>query len=78
MPEVVADGVTGFVVDTVEEMVAAVARLPMLSRAACRARVESLYSDQAVTEGYLKIYAELTARVRSTASGAGVRRAAAR
>jgi glycosyltransferase involved in cell wall biosynthesis len=67
VPEVVADGATGFVVDTVEEMAAAVARLPVLSRAACRARVETLYSDQVITEGYLKIYAELSARVRGAA-----------
>jgi glycosyltransferase involved in cell wall biosynthesis len=78
VPEVVADGETGYIVDTVEEMAAAVARLPVLSRAACRARVESLYSDQAVTEDYLKIYAELTARVRRAARGATVRSAAER
>ena len=63
VPEVVADGETGFVVDTVEEMAAAVARLPALSRAACRARVERLYSDAAVTEGYLGVYTQLIARV---------------
>jgi glycosyltransferase involved in cell wall biosynthesis len=76
VPEVVADGETGFVVDTVDEMAEAVARLPAIARAACRARVESLYSDTAVTEGYLRLYAELTARVRGAAGAAAVRSAA--
>ena len=70
VPEVVADGETGFVVDTVEARAAAVGRLAALSRAACRARVEGLYSDHAVTEGYLKVYSELIARVRGDVSAA--------
>jgi hypothetical protein len=69
VPEVVVDGETGFVVDTVEEMAAAVGRIPAISRAACRARVERLYSDAAITEGYLGLYAELIARVRGARSG---------
>jgi glycosyltransferase involved in cell wall biosynthesis len=64
VPEVVADGDTGFVVDTVEEMASAVARLPAVSRAACRARVEGLYSDAALTECNVGIYAQVIARVR--------------
>ena len=54
--EVVADGVTGFVGDNVEGLVAAVARLGEISRVACRARVEQLYSDQAVVEAYERLY----------------------
>jgi glycosyltransferase involved in cell wall biosynthesis len=64
VPEVVVDGETGFVVDTVERMVAAICRLPEVSRAACRARVERHYSGRAVLEGYLRVYSELIARVR--------------
>jgi glycosyltransferase involved in cell wall biosynthesis len=64
VPEVVQHGVRGFVVDTIDEMVAAIDRLPGISRYACRARVERLYSDSSVTEGYLGIYAQLIARVR--------------
>jgi glycosyltransferase involved in cell wall biosynthesis len=76
VPEVVADSATGFVVDTVEEMAAAVRRLPALSRAACRARVEGLYSDEVLVEGCLKIYAELIAQVRGPAGAAATRSAA--
>jgi glycosyltransferase involved in cell wall biosynthesis len=64
VPEVVADGTTGFVVDTVEAMAAAVGRLPAISRAACRARVEQLYSDRVLVEGCLRLYTALIAQVR--------------
>jgi len=77
VPEVVAHGETGFVVDTVEAMAAAVARLPAVSRGACRARVERHYSDTAVTEGYLGVYAQVRARVRREAGGRTVRGATA-
>jgi glycosyltransferase involved in cell wall biosynthesis len=65
VPEVVADGVTGFVADTIEELVAATGRVHALDRAACRARVERLYSDVAVADGYLKIYSQMILRPRA-------------
>jgi glycosyltransferase involved in cell wall biosynthesis len=62
VPEVVEDGVTGFVVDTVEEMAAAVERSGAIDRRVVRARVERLFSDDAVAEGYLEVYARMTWR----------------
>ena len=56
VPEVVDEGVTGFVRDDVAGLVAAVTRLGEISRAACRARVERLYSDEAVVEAYERLY----------------------
>jgi glycosyltransferase involved in cell wall biosynthesis len=76
VPEVIAEGATGYVVDTVAEMAAAVAGLPAISRAACRARVERLYSDTALIERYLQLYTELTERVRGAAGDLGARSAA--
>lgn len=64
VPEVVVDGKTGYVVDTGAEMAAAIGRIAAISRAACRARVEQRYSEAAIAEGYLKVYAQLIARVR--------------
>lgn len=58
VPEVVEDKVTGFVVDDLDGLVKAVARLPALDRSACRARVEALYSDQTVVGAYEALYAE--------------------
>lgn len=61
VPEVVDDGVTGFVTDTVDELVACIAQLPQLSRLACRARAEALFSGEAVVDGYEAVYRQLLA-----------------
>jgi len=56
VPEVVEDGITGFVRDDVDGLVAAVHQLSDIDRANCRARVAQLYSAEAVVEGYLGVY----------------------
>lgn len=61
VPEVVENGLTGFVADDLDELVAAARRIETLDRAACRARVERLFSDRALVEGYLGVYAEMIA-----------------
>lgn len=64
VPEVVEHGVTGFVGDTVDELVAAVSSLASIDRKACRNRVESLYSADAVADGYLRVYEAMLERGR--------------
>lgn len=59
VPEVVEHGVTGFVTDTLDELIEAAGRLPGLDRAASRARAERLYSAEVVADGYLKVYRDL-------------------
>ena len=61
VPEVVAHGVTGFVVDTAEAMAAAALRLGEISRALARERAERLFSGEALVDGYLAIYRALLA-----------------
>ena len=61
VPEIVEDGVTGFFAGDVDSLVSAVGRIDQIDRAACRARVERLFSDTAVIEGYLAVYAEMVA-----------------
>jgi len=56
VPEVVEDGVTGFVRDSVDELVDSVKNITKIDRVACRNRVEALYSDRAVVDGYEAIY----------------------
>ena len=56
VPEVVDDGITGYVRDTVDELVDAVALVDRLDRTACRRAVEARYSDDAVVEAYLSVY----------------------
>jgi glycosyltransferase involved in cell wall biosynthesis len=62
VPEVVDDGVTGFVRDDLDGLVEAVGRLGEIDRAACRAAVEARYSADAVVEGYLAVYRRMLAR----------------
>lgn len=59
VPEVVQDGVTGFVREKLEDLAEAVSRLGEIDRAACRARAEHLYSDDAVVDAYLQAYGEM-------------------
>jgi len=56
MPEVIRDGVTGFLVDSVDEAVAAVARLGELERRACRRWVAERFSQRRMVHDYLEVY----------------------
>lgn len=56
MPELIEDGVTGFLVDGPGEMRAAVARVPEIDRQACRARVAERFTADAMARGYEAIY----------------------
>ncbi|WP_295632383.1 glycosyltransferase [Novosphingobium sp.] len=62
VPEVVIDGQTGFVRDTLDDLIACVARIPELSRAACRADAEARYGQDGLAEGYLAVYRAAIAR----------------
>ncbi len=59
VPEVVEDGVTGFVRDTEEELVALADDVTRLSRRACRERVERHFSVEVMTDGYEAVYESL-------------------
>jgi len=59
VPEVVADGATGFVSRSEEEMAAAVARLSDLSRAACREAATARYSARALVDAYESLYEQV-------------------
>ena len=56
IPEIVVDGVTGFLCDDVADAVAHVPRLVTLDRAACRARVETTFSLDRMIDRYLDAY----------------------
>jgi glycosyltransferase involved in cell wall biosynthesis len=61
VPEVVADGLTGFVRATPDELVDAVGRIPEIDRRACRRWVAERFSADVMTGGYERLAgAELT------------------
>lgn len=55
-PEIVADGETGFVVDGVHQMASAVTEVSSISPAACRRRVEEMFSAQRMADDYAALY----------------------
>jgi hypothetical protein len=62
VPEVVTDGETGFIRNTVSELTAAAQRIPELDRRACRRRVAARFSAAAMADGYEAVYRGLVAR----------------
>jgi glycosyltransferase involved in cell wall biosynthesis len=59
VPEVMEDGLTGFVVDDIQGAVAAVGKLDRLFRPSIRSRFQERFSADAMARGYVKIYQEL-------------------
>lgn len=56
MPELIDDGVTGFLVSSFDEAVAAIDRLDTIDRRACRQAVEDRFSVGRMADAYLALY----------------------
>ncbi|MCA1647173.1 MAG: glycosyltransferase family 4 protein [Chloroflexi bacterium] len=56
VPEVIEDGVTGFICANEDEMVAAVGRLGEIDRGRCRAEAERRFSPDGMARGYEAVY----------------------
>lgn len=56
VPEIIVDGVSGFLCDTVDDAVARVPQLASLDRRACRARVEAAFTVEAMIDRYADAY----------------------
>jgi len=61
VPEVMEEGMTGFVVDSMEEAADAVGKVDRLCRTLIRSRFEKRFSVEAMARAYVKIYENLTA-----------------
>jgi glycosyltransferase involved in cell wall biosynthesis len=59
LPEVVADGKTGFLVNDVDEMVNAVRLVELIEGRACRAHVEARFNASRMADGYERLYATI-------------------
>ena len=62
VPEVVRDGLTGFVVDNEDELAASIDRLWTIDRNVCRQDAESRFSPTAMATAYEQVYADLLER----------------
>jgi glycosyltransferase involved in cell wall biosynthesis len=56
MPELIEDGVTGFLVDSVEEAVSAIHRIDEIDRARVRRAVELRFTSTEMADAYLRLY----------------------
>lgn len=56
IPEVVAHGRTGFVIDHLEEAEEAFKKIPNISRVSCRSWVEENFTQEVMVENYLQVY----------------------
>jgi glycosyltransferase involved in cell wall biosynthesis len=56
MPELIDDGVTGFLVDSVDAAVDAINRVDEIDRAACRAAVSARFTVDIMVDRYLGLY----------------------
>ena len=65
VPEIVEDGVTGFIVEDMESAIAAVGRLHTLDRSRVRQRFEERFTARRMAEDYLSVYRSLAGEDRS-------------
>lgn len=59
VPEVIRDGVTGFIASELDEMVAAVKKVESISRETCRHEFERRFTVQVMADNYERIYREM-------------------
>ncbi len=61
LPEIVSHGETGFIVDSVDQMVEAVKRIDEISPAVCRAIAKTRFDSRRMAEDYLSLYKAIVA-----------------
>lgn len=71
VPEIIDHGLTGFVVENVEEATEATRRIPLIKRSVCRSEFERRFSARRMCHEYVRVYRQVLAedRQRSVSSG---------
>jgi glycosyltransferase involved in cell wall biosynthesis len=62
MPEIIEEGVSGFLVNSVEEMTERINQVAMLSRQKARARVEAHFTAEIMAKKYVQLYEDIIAK----------------
>ena len=62
IPEIIEDGVTGFICDNLDGMVAAIDRLPLIRRQRCRDSFRTRFTVERMVQDYLAIYQRMAVR----------------
>jgi glycosyltransferase involved in cell wall biosynthesis len=66
VPEIITDGVTGFVCESIDQAVDAVGRIPTLSRERCREEFDVRFRAARMAEDYVRIYERLVGQSGTT------------
>ena len=69
VPEVMDDGVTGFIVNDIDDAVAAVGKVHTLDRARVRATFDRRFTARRMAEDYVDVYEELAQNARQPVAG---------
>ena len=72
VPEVIEEGVTGFMVDGIDEAVRAVGRAARLDRSRCRAEFEARFTAERMARDYVEVYRGLVGQAATGVAGADV------
>jgi glycosyltransferase involved in cell wall biosynthesis len=62
LPEIISDGCTGFLVDSIEEMAEAIGKVDSISPAICRREAEERFSSRRMFREYLSLYESVVKR----------------
>ena len=66
-PELIVDGVTGYLVNTVDEMIDAVRKIGSINPLACRMHVEHYFDADAMVDRYVEVYERILSTERAPA-----------
>jgi glycosyltransferase involved in cell wall biosynthesis len=76
IPEIIDDGVTGFICDSFAEMVAKIDQLPLINRRRCREAFQNRFTVERMVKDYVEVYermATVPARVHAWANSRSLR-----
>ena len=59
MPEIIADGITGFLVHDLDEMIEAVVKAKQLDRSQCRKLIRERFSVDRMVQDYIEVYEKI-------------------
>jgi mannose-6-phosphate isomerase-like protein (cupin superfamily) len=59
MPELIKDGLNGYLVETVEEAIDAINKIHEIDRLACRQFIEESFSTERMVDDYIKVYTRI-------------------
>lgn len=73
VPEVIQDGITGFIVDNIEEATAAAIQVGSIDRRACRDDFEERFTSERMARDYLRVYEQvISANITRRSDSTGV------